>query len=258
MRPQSRISVCSIGTVVLGALAGAGSSAPASPSGEVIVAVASNFAEPLERLAEEFTRETGHRLVISSGSSGKFYAQIRNGAPFDVLLSADQEHATRLGRERLAEAATQFTYAVGRVVVWQREPGVSAGNVELSLKRLRFRHLSIANPDLAPYGAAARQALERLGLWERTSPRLVLGESITQAHQFVASGNAELGFAALSQVRSHGGSFWLVPAHLHAPILQDAVLLALGREKPAAVAFLAFLRGDRARAVIRDAGYEHR
>lgn len=255
MKLSSRSRAWALGPVALGALAGLGSPALALPSGEVTVAVASNFAETLERLSEAFTRETGHRLVIVSGSSGKFYAQIRNGAPFDVLLSADQGHATRLGREGLAVAATQFTYAEGRVVLWTKEPGVSAAEVERSLKRLRFRHLSIANPEVAPYGAAARQALERLGLWENVKARLVLGENITQAHQFVASGGAALGFAAWSQAKVHGGSFWLLPEHLHAPILQDAILLAQGREKPGALAFLAFLRGQRAQTVIRDAGY---
>ena len=226
----------------------------------VRVAVASNFSVPMQRLAADFETATGHRAELSLGATGKFYAQIRNGAPFEVLLSADRETPARLVAEGAAVPGSPFTYAIGRLVLWSVRPGFvdSKGDV---LKLGRFQHLAIANPKTAPYGAAAIEVLAKLGLLEALRPKFVQGENIAQAQQFVASGNAGLGFVALAQVWRDGalignGSAWVVPATLHAPLRQDAVLLLPGRDKPAAQALLAYLRGEKARAVIRGFGYE--
>ena len=225
---------------------------------EAQIAVAANFAGPAKQLQEMFARSTPHKLSMSIGSTGKFYAQIRSGAPFDALLSADDETPLRLEREKLAVPGTRFTYAIGRLVLWSAAPDrVDAdGNV---LKQASFKRLAIANPKLAPYGAAAQQVLEKLSLWPTLQGRLVLGENIAQTYQFVASGNAELGFVALSQVQEAGkpgpGSRWLVPQALYDPIRQDAVLLARGSGNAAAKALLEFLRTPQAREAIRAAGY---
>jgi molybdate transport system substrate-binding protein len=236
-------------------LTAAGRSAQAA---EVPVAVAANFAAPLEKLAISFEKASGHHLLISSGSSGKLYAQIIGGAPFEVMLSADAERPTRLEKEGAAVAGTRFTYAIGKLVLWSMDPGLvdPAGAV---LGTSRFRHVAISNPETAPYGAAARQVLQGLDLWQRLAPRLVQGEDIGQTWQFVATGNAELGFMALSQVRAAGkpqGSLWIVPAKLYRPIEQQAVLLARGKDDPAARAFLDFLRSAPARALIEEFGYQ--
>lgn len=231
----------------------------AARADEVQVAVAANFALPMQRLAADFAQATGHRAIVATGASGKFYAQIRNGAPFEVFLSADDETPARLVREGAAVAGSGFTYAVGRLVLWSADRGRVDAQGEV-LRRGDGRHLAIANPKTAPYGAAAQEVMRQLGVAERWAPRLVQGENIAQAHQFVASGNADLGFVALSQVwrdgRLTGGSAWIVPATLHAPIRQDAVLLAPGRGRPAAQALLDYLRSDKAQAVIRGFGYD--
>jgi molybdate transport system substrate-binding protein len=224
---------------------------------EVRVAVAANFAAPMEKIAGEFARDTGHRALISSGATGKFYAQIRNGAPFEVLLSADDTTPARLEQEGLGVAGSRFTYAIGRLVLWSPKQGYVDSHGEV-LKKGGFRHLAVANPKLAPYGRAAQEVLEKMALWQPLQPRLVLGENIAQTWQFVASGNAELGFVALSQIKTEGGeppgSFWIVPQTLHAPIRQDAVLLAKG--KPAAEQLMKYLISDKAKAIIRRYGYE--
>ncbi len=228
-------------------------------AGEAQVAVAANFAAPAKRIAEAFARATGHQATLVTGSTGKFHAQIVNGAPFDVLLSADDETPAKLEQAGHAQAGTRFTYAVGRLVLWSANPGVVDGEGAV-LKRGDFRHLAIANPKLAPYGQAAIETLAALGLTDSLRPRFVLGENIAQTHQFAASGNAELGFVALAQVAKNGriadGSGWIVPAHLHRPIRQDAVLLARGRDNAAAKAFLGWLQGDDAKATIRSFGYD--
>lgn len=223
---------------------------------EAVVAVAANFTEVAEQLEKEFERQSGHTLTFVAGSTGKLYAQIANGAPFDVFLSADQERPERLEKERLAVAGSRFTYATGRLALWSSEPGrVGAA----TLRRGEFRRLAIANPELAPYGAAAKETLEKLGLWERFKERIVMGETIGQAHTLVASGNAELGFVALSSLLSPQseakGSRWDVPAGLHAPIHQDAVLLTRAAGNAAARGFLDFLRSAKVKAVIRSYGY---
>jgi molybdate transport system substrate-binding protein len=237
----------------------AGACASAAHAGEVQVAVAANFAGPMEKLAAEFQRDTGHKAVVATGATGKFYAQIRNGAPFEVLLAADDETPAKLEKEGQALAGSRFTYAVGRLVLWSAKDGYvdAAGNV---LKTGDFRHLSIANPKTAPYGAAAVSTLERLGLRDRLQPRIVQGENIAQAWQFASTGNAELGFVAQSQVWRDGrftsGSGWIVPASMHEPIRQDAALLNKGSANPAARALLQYLRSDKAKALIRSFGYE--
>jgi len=224
---------------------------------EVAVAVAANFTAPLDKLAAAFEKTSGHHLVISSGSSGKLYVQITAGAPFEVMLSADAERPLRLEKEGAAVAGSRFTYAIGKLVLWSRDPGLvdPAGAV---LASSRFRHLAIPNPETAPYGAAARQVLQGLDLWQKLAPRLVQGEDIGQTYQFVATGNAELGFVALSQIRAAGkpqGSLWIVPSERYRPIEQQAVLLTRGKDNPAARAFLEFLRGAAARALIQEFGY---
>ena len=226
---------------------------------EVLVAVAANFAAPMARLAEPFTAATGHTLKLASGATGKFYSQIVAGAPFEVLLSADDETPQRLITEGHAVAGSAFTYAVGQLVLWSATPGlVDAQGAVLASGR--FQKLAIANPKTAPYGRAAMEVLAARGLTAVLSPKLVTGESVAQAYQFIATGNAELGFVALSQVSVPGkapvGSMWRVPAALHEPIRQDAVLLKAGAGKPGAAALLQWLRGEPAQAVIRSYGYE--
>lgn len=228
-------------------------------AGEVQVAVAANFAGPMEKLAAQFQKDTGHKAVVASGATGKFYAQIRNGAPFEVLLSADDETPARLEAEGRVVAKTRFTYAVGRLVLWSaRASYVDATGAVL--KTGDFTHLAIANPKTAPYGAAAVAVIDKLGLTARLQPRLVQGENIAQAFQFASTGNAELGFVAQAQVWRDGkftaGSGWIVPAAMHAPIRQDAALLTRGAKNPAAQALLDYLRTDKAKALIRAYGYE--
>ncbi|MCS0599235.1 molybdate ABC transporter substrate-binding protein [Massilia agri] len=226
-------------------------------AGEVQVAVAANFAAPMEKLAPMFARETGHKAVLSFGSTGKFYAQIRHGAPFEVLLAADDETPARLERE--GRGGSRFTYAVGRLALWSRQAGFVDAQGEV-LKRGRFDRLAIADPRLAPYGAAAIETVRKLGLLEALRPKFVQGENIAQAWQFAATGNAALGFVALSQVYAGGklkeGSAWIVPASMHAPIRQDAILLDKGKDNAAASALMRYLQGSKARAVIRSFGYE--
>jgi molybdate transport system substrate-binding protein len=226
---------------------------------EAQVAVAANFSAPAKQLAAQFEKATGHKLALSTGSTGKFYSQISNGAPFDVLLAADSETPRRMEQEKLAVSGSRFTYALGKLALWSPKAGVVHGNDEV-LRTGTFRRISIANPRLAPYGAAAQQAMERLGAWATLQDRLVMGENVAQAFQFVATGNAELGFVAYSQVREPGkplaGSFWLVPQSLYAPLRQDAVLLAHGASNAAAREFLAFLRSAPALELIRGYGYE--
>jgi molybdate transport system substrate-binding protein len=228
-------------------------------AGEVQVAVAANFAGPMERLAADFERDTGHKAVLATGATGKFYAQIRHGAPFEVLLAADDDTPAKLEAEGHAVAGSRFTYATGRLALWSAKAGyVDAGGAVL--KAGTFRHLALANPRTAPYGAAAIATLERLGLRAQLQPRFVQGENIAQAWQFASTGNAELGFVAQAQVWRDGkftsGSGWIVPAAMHAPIRQDAALLSKGDKNPAARALLDYLRSDKAKAVIRSFGYE--
>ena len=233
---------------------------PAARAGEVLVAVAANFAAPIARIGEAFKADTGHVLKISTASTGKFYSQIVGGAPFEVFLAADDETPKRLLAENHAVAGTRFTYAIGKLVLWSARPGL-VDDQGAVLASDRFRYLAVANPKTAPYGAAAHQVLKARGLAEALAPRLVTGESIAQAYQFVATGNAEIGFVALSQValpgKSATGSMWRVPQDLYTEIRQDAVLLKAGASNPAALALLEFLKGETARQIIRNHGYGH-
>ena len=226
---------------------------------EALVAVAANFAEVIEELRPIFERETGHRLQATTGSTGKLYAQITAGAPFQILLSADARTPERLEAEGPGISGTRFTYAIGRLTLWSGDPAAIAGDGKAALTASGVRHIAIANPDLAPYGVAARQALQRLGLWESLQGKIVMGQNIGQTHSMVATGNAQLGFVALSAVLSPrapaGGSRWDVPQDLFAPIRQDAVLLKPGADNAAARAFLEFLKSDPAREIIGRFGY---
>lgn len=223
---------------------------------ETQVAVAANFTAPAKEIAAAFHTATGHTATLSFGASGAFYAQIANGAPFEVFLSADADRPAKAENDGFAVPGSRFTYAIGRLVLYSTIAGMvdPAGAV---LKRGTFAHLAIADPVAAPYGAAAVETIARLGLTTTVRPKLVTANSITNAYQFVATGAAELGFVAQSQVIGvTGGSRWLIPAALHAPIIQQAVLLRTGAANPAATAFIAFLRGPQAAAIIRRYGYE--
>jgi molybdate transport system substrate-binding protein len=227
----------------------------AEPSAKASIAVAANFAATANELARRFAAETGHEAVLSFGSTGTLYAQIANGAPFEVLLAADALRPLRAEAEGLAVPGTRFTYAIGTLVLWSRDPDLVDAEAAV-LRRGDFARLAIANPKTAPYGVAAMQTLNALGLGAALRERLVMGTNIVQTFQFVATGNAALGFVALSQVAAErGGSRWVVPSHLHDPILQDAVLLARGADNEAARAFLAFLRSPEARRIIEADGY---
>ena len=232
---------------------------PGAVATDVQVAVAANFTAPMQAIAAGFEQATGHKAQLAYGATGMFYAQIRNGAPFDVLLAADDETPAKLEREGTAVAGSRFTYAIGHLALWSARPGY-VDDQGAVLKQGAFVHLALANPKLAPYGAAAVETLNRLGLRAALQPRFVQGENIAQTFQFVSSGNAELGFVALSQVYERGalkrGSAWIVPSALHAPIRQDAVMLARGRDNPAALALLKYLKQDQARAIIRAYGYD--
>lgn len=242
--------------LVLSALAAA--FAVPAQGAEVNVAVAANFTAPMQKIAAEFERDTGHRALLSFGATGKFYAQIKNGAPFEVLLAADDETPARLEKEGFAASGSRFTYATGRLALWSARPGYVDDRGEV-LKKGAFSHLAVANPRLAPYGAAAIETLTSLGLLASVESRFVQGENIAQTYQFVSTGNAELGFVALSQVYEGGnvksGSAWIVPAGLHRPIRQDAQLLVRGKGNPAAAALLDFLKTGKALAVIQSYGY---
>ena len=224
----------------------------------VLVAVASNFAAPFQRIAQDFTALTGHQVTISTGSTGKFHAQVRNGAPYAVLIAADDETPAKLIEDGLAVPGTSFTYALGKLALWSARPGFVDPKGEV-LRRGRFEHLALADPRLAPYGAAGVEVLQKMGLWASLSGKVVQATNIAQAHQFISSGNAELGFVAWSQVAAPGqpsvGSWWQVPAEWHAPIRQNAVLLLPGARQPAAQALLQHLRSEAARAVIQSWGY---
>jgi molybdate transport system substrate-binding protein len=226
-------------------------------AGEVSVAVAANFAAPMQKIAARFEADTGHKAVLAFGATGKFHAQIRHGAPFDVLLAADDETPARLEREGLGGG--RYTYAIGQLVLWSRQPGLVDDRGEVLRRELPGK-LALADPKLAPYGRAAVETLTRLGRLDALRPQFVLGNSIGQTWPFVATGNAPLGFVALSQVWADGrlkeGSAWRVPAGLYTPIRQDAILLARGRDNAAAAALLQYLRGETARAIIRAYGYE--
>ena len=221
---------------------------------ETTIAVAANFTEPAKEIVKAFEAKTGYKVVLSFGATGQFYTQITQDAPIGVLLAADAETPKKIADNGLAVAGSTFTYAIGRLVLWAKNPALPAG--ETVLKSGAFATLAVANPKVAPYGAAGLQVLAKLGIADALAPKLVQGNTIAQTFQFVDTGNADLGFVALSQVISKpNGTYWLVPADLYAPIVQDAVLLRKGSEDAAAGAFLAFLKGPEARTVIETYGY---
>ena len=227
-------------------------------AGEVTVAVAANFTAPMQKIAQAFEQDTGHRALLAFGSTGKFYAQIKNGAPFAVLLAADDETPARLEKEGLAIAGTRFTYATGRLALWSKSANLVDDKGEV-LRSHRFEKLAMADPKLSPYGAAAMEVIHKLGEPTKVTPKLVQGESIGQTYQFVSTENAQLGFVALSQISFDGrithGSAWVVPQSLHTPLKQDAVLLSHGKDNAAAHALLKYLQADKAKAIIRQYGY---
>ncbi len=226
---------------------------------EVQVAVAANFTAPMKEIAAAFEKETGHKVQAAYGATGKFYAQITNGAPFEALLAADDTTPTKLVAEGAAVKGSQFTYAIGTLVLWSAKPGF-VDDEGKALKTGDFKKVAIANPKTAPYGAAAIEVLTGLKLLEQVEPKFVTGENIAQTFQFVSTGNAELGFVALSQVMKDGkiteGSAWIVPGKLHEKIRQDAVILEKGKGKPAVIALMEYLKGDQARTIIKSFGYE--
>jgi molybdate transport system substrate-binding protein len=228
-------------------------------AGEIRVAVASNFAAPMERIVAQFQQESGHKVNVSLGSSGKLYAQVVGGAPFDVFLGADEELPKRMTQEGLAVFGSRFVYAHGRLVLWSLQPGFVDDKGKV-LRNGIYNKLAIADPKLAPYGMAAKETLEKLALWNGMQRKLVKGENITQTYQFAATENAELAFVALSQImrdgKVSGGSWWIVPSELHRPIRQSAVLLSGAKDVAAAQAFLDFLKGKKAAAVMSSYGYE--
>ena len=225
---------------------------------EVAVAVAANFTAPMQKIAAQFEKDTGHKAVLSFGATGKFYAQINNGAPFGILLAADDTTPEKIAKEGKGVDASRYTYAIGQLVLWSKQAGYvdDKGTV---LKTGDYQHIAVANPKLAPYGQAAMETLDKLGLAAQVSPKIVQGENIGQTYQFAASGNAQLGFVALSQVMEGGkireGSAWVVPEAMHEPIRQDAILLNTAKDNVAAKALLIYLKSDTARAIIKSYGY---
>ncbi len=251
MKPTSRLRRAAARAIVfVAAVALAGPAA----AGEVKVAVAANFTEAAKEIGTLFEQATGHKAVFSFGSTGQLYTQISQEAPFEVFLAADQARPRKAADEGLAAGAAPFTYATGRIVLYSTDPALVSG--EATLKQGRFEKLAIANPATAPYGAAAVAAMKALGVYDALSGKLVQGNNIAQTYQFVDTGNAELGFVALSQIAGKdGGSRWLVPETLYPVIAQDAVLLKQGAGNEAATAFIAFLMGPEARAVKEKFGY---
>jgi len=226
-----------------------------SASGQISIAAASNFMDAIKSLAQRFEEKTGHKVVLSFGSTGKLYAQIKNGAPFDAFFAADVKHPELLEEEKIALPGSRFTYAVGKIALWSSKAGFVDENGQV-LKTDKFLHLAIANPELAPYGEAARAILQAKGVWDKLQPKIVMGENIAQTFQFVESGNAELGFVALSQLKRPDqpaqGSYWQAPQSLYPLIEQQAVVLKDGETVRA---FMDFVRSDTALDSIRGFGY---
>jgi len=241
---MSLLAVCTVGS---------------AQADEVQVAVAANFTAPLQAIAADFEKDTGHKLIAAYGATGQFYAQIKNGAPFEVFLSADDSTPQKLENEGDTVKGSRFTYAIGTLALWSAKDGY-VDNQGKVLSNNQYQHLAIANPKAAPYGLAATQVLARLGLTDQVKAKIAEGQNITQAYQFVSTGNAELGFVALSQVykdgKVSGGSAWIVPADMHDPIKQDAVILNKGKDNPAAKALVDYLKGPKAAAVIKSYGYQ--
>ena len=226
---------------------------------EVQVAVAANFTAPIQAIASDFEKDTGHKLIAAYGATGQFYTQIKNGAPFEVFLAADDSTPEKLEKEGDIVPGSRFTYAIGTLALWSAKDGYIDGT-DKTLIGNQYKHLSIANPKAAPYGLAATQVLAKLDLTDKVKNKIVEGQNITQAYQFVSTGNAELGFVALSQIYKDGkvssGSTWIVPAALHDPIRQEAVILKKGENNPAAKALADYLKSPKATAIIKSYGYQ--
>ena len=227
-------------------------------AGEVNAAVAANFTVPVQQIAALFEKETGNTVKFSFGSTGKFYSQIKEGAPFDVLLAADEKTPKLMEKEGLGVADTRFVYAVGKLVLWSAKPGF-VDDKGAVLSKGSYNKIAYADPKLAPYGLAAQETLQKLNLWEGVKSKMVTGESITQTYQFAATGNAEIAFIALSQITKDGkvsdGSWWIVPADLYTPITQAAIMVTSAKDKAASQAFLKYLKSEKALAIIRSFGY---
>ena len=225
---------------------------------EVAVAVAANFTAPMKKIATEFEKDTGHKAELSFGATGKFYAQINNGAPFGILLAADDTTPEKIAKEGKGLADSRFTYAIGTLVLWSPKAGY-VDDKGAVLKTGDYKHIAIANPKLAPYGTAAMEVLNKLNLTSQVQPKVVTGENIAQTYQFAATSNAQLGFVALSQVMENGkireGSAWQVPANMHEPIRQDAIVLNSAKDNEAASALMKYLRSPKAQEIIRSYGY---
>ena len=226
---------------------------------EAVIAVAANFAGAAEAIGAEFTKETGHTIAVTTGATGKLYAQISAGAPFAAMLSADAKTPERLESEGLGVAGSRFAYAVGGLSLYSADEGRIGTDPKAALESADTLHVAIANPDLAPYGIAAREAMQAMGIWDAVQPRIVMGENIGQTFSMVESGAAQVGFVATSAIAAPGadtkGSRWDVPQEMFTPIRQDAVLLTQGEGNAAATAFLDFLKGDKAKAIIESYGY---
>ena len=231
----------------------------ASWSATVLVAVAANFSKPMTEIVSQFEKATGHSAKLSFGSSGKFVSQLENGGPFEVLLSADEKGPEKLEQAGLTVPNTRFVYALGKLVLWSATPNFVDDEGKI-LMTSNFKHLALADPKVAPYGAAAIDVLKKLKLFEKLQPLFVQGENIAQTYQFISTANAELGFLALSQVIENGkivgGSSWIIPDNLHAPIRQGAVLMKIGAENPAARALIDYLKSIPALAIIKKYGYD--
>ena len=225
---------------------------------EAVLAVAANFSAPMQQIASLFQKDTGHTIKLSFGATGAIYAQIKNGAPFDVFLSADQSTAQKLALEGMAVPNSRFTYATGQLALWSKQKDLVDDKGQI-LKSNSIQRIAVANPKLAPYGAAALETITRLGLLNELQPKLVQGDNISQTYQFVFTQNAPIGFVALSQIYANGsitsGSAWIVPSHLYKPIDQDAILLQKGVNNAAAKALMLYLKGDKARQIIKSYGY---
>jgi molybdate transport system substrate-binding protein len=225
---------------------------------EALVAAAANFSAPMQQIAASFQKDTGHQLKMSFGATGGIYAQIKNGGPFDVFLSADQITPQKLEAEGLGVAATRFNYATGQLVLWSKQDGLVDDKGQV-LRSKNIQRIALANPKLAPYGVAAWETITALGLLEQLKPKMVQGDNIAQTYQFVSTQNAQVGFVALSQVFANGqltsGSAWIVPPHLYKPIRQDVILLKNGKDNSAAKALLMYLKGEKAKAVMKSYGY---
>lgn len=233
--------------------------APPATADDALVAVAANFSQAMTELAAEFRAQTGHEVIVATGSTGTLYAQITNGAPYDVLLAADQERPALLEKSGVAVAGSRFTYATGRLVLWSANATLIRSDLQATLQQEAVGSVAIANPRLAPYGMASRESLEAMGAWDSVREKIVMGENVGQTFALVATGNAQLGFVSLSQVISADDKATLrylpVSEDLHAPIRQDAVLLQHGRSNAAAIAFLRFLREPAGKAIISHNGY---